>query len=76
MGQRLTVQLLLDLEGDCLAGHLQQVDGFTQRFALQTHAVDGQDPVTHVDRPGPGRTPQTDCSSPSVRGMGTGQPAL
>lgn len=30
----LTVELFLNLEGDRLSGHLQQVDGFTQGFSF------------------------------------------
>lgn len=48
-----TVTLFLDLEGDRLPGHLQEVDGLAQRFPLQTDAIDGQDSVPDVDGPGP-----------------------
>lgn len=50
-----TVALLLDLQRDGLPGLLQQTDGFTQRLPLQAAAVDGQDAIAHVDRPGPAR---------------------
>lgn len=52
----LTVELLLDFESDGLAGHLEQVDGFTQRLPFQTDAVDSQDPIAHVNSPCPGHT--------------------
>lgn len=48
-GRVRTLALLLDLQGDGLSGLLQQEDGFTQWLPLQTAAVDGQDPVTHMD---------------------------
>lgn len=55
---RLTVQLLLDLQGDGLTSHLQEVDGLTQRPALEANAVDGQDTVPNVDRASPGEEAQ------------------
>lgn len=48
-GRVRTLALLLDLQGDGFSSLLQQEDGFTQRFPLQTAAVDGQDPVAHMD---------------------------
>lgn len=48
-----TVTLFLNLEGDRLPGHLQEVDGLAQRLPFQTDAIDGQDSVPYVDGPGP-----------------------
>lgn len=48
-----TVTLFLNLEGDRLSGHLQEVDGLAQRLPFQTDAIDGQDSVPYVDGPGP-----------------------
>lgn len=52
----LTFSLLLDLQCDRLPCHLQQVDGLTERFALQTVAVNGQDAITNVDGSSPVET--------------------
>jgi hypothetical protein len=52
-GARLTVQLLLDLQCDRLACHLQQVDGLAQWPALETNTVDSQDTVPYVDGASP-----------------------
>lgn len=36
---QLTLRLLLDLQSDRLSRHLQQVNGFAQRFALEAHVI-------------------------------------
>lgn len=36
---QLTLRLLLDLQSDRLSCHLQQVNGFAQRFALEAHVI-------------------------------------
>lgn len=48
-----TVTLFLNLEGDRLPGHLQEVDGLAQRLPFQADAIDGQDSVPYVDGPSP-----------------------
>lgn len=45
--------MLLDLQCDGLSSHLQEVDGFAQRSALEANAVDGQNAVPHVDGTSP-----------------------
>lgn len=57
--------MFLNLEGDRLPGHLQEVDGLAQRFSFQTDAINGQDSVPYVDGPGPAR-------GGGVGGRGTG----
>lgn len=52
----LTVKLFFNLEGDRLSSHLQQVDGFTQRLAFKTDAVNSQNPIPYVNSPCPGHT--------------------
>lgn len=48
-----TVGLFLDLEGDRLPGHLQEMDGLAQWLSFQADPVDGQDTVPDVYGPGP-----------------------
>lgn len=45
--------MFLDLEGDRLPGHLQEMDGLAQWLSFQADPVDGQDTVPDVDGPGP-----------------------
>ncbi|KAG7251689.1 hypothetical protein CRUP_005184, partial [Coryphaenoides rupestris] len=52
---------------DSLPRLLQQADGFAERLALQTAAVDGQDTVSHVDRTRPA-SPRLSGSMYAMRG--------
>lgn len=60
-GGRRTVGLFLDLQGDGLPGHLQEMDGLAQRLPFQTDPIDGQDAVPDMNSSGPvGLAEETD----------------
>jgi len=46
-----------DLDGDGVAGVLQQVDGIGQRLTAQAHAVDRQQTIADMQRSGPACPP-------------------